>query len=110
MKYLNVKAYADLVEKSDKTIYKQIKKGTIEAVRVKKGYQVCVDTNMLKRLQKMERALEEAKSVLKAMEEESDAKSKKTDPAPPAPKKAGQTVVKKTVKKPLKKTVVKKGR
>jgi excisionase family DNA binding protein len=97
MKYMSVKTYAEMVDKSDKTIYKQIKKGSLEAVRVKKGYQVCVDANMLKRLTKMEKALAEAKEELNALQEEKDETRQKTS----VPKKK---VSKKSDKKtPLKK-------
>ena len=109
MKYMSVKVYAELVEKSDKTIYKQIKNGSLEAVRVKKGYQVCVDANMLKRLKKISRALEEAQHALKTVKEEIDAKSEKKAPAPTAPKKSGTGQrVKPVQKKNIKKTPLKK--
>jgi hypothetical protein len=109
MKHLSVKAYAELVDKSDKTIYKQITKGTISAVKTKKGFQVCVDANMLKRMSKLEKALEEAKSALKTLEEEkNDAKTTQTAAAPAAPKK--KSAVQRPgagVKKPLKKRTAK---
>ena len=105
MKLMSVKKYSELVGKSDKTIYKQIKKGTLEAVKVKKGYQVCVDANLLKCLGKMEKALEEAKNALKKLEEEQDEKSKKTGTAKAAPKK---TAVKQPLKKSTAKTAPKK--
>lgn len=82
MKHLSVKAYAACVGKSDKTIYKQISKGKISAVKTKKGFQVCVDPNMMKRMRRLEKALEEAKSALKILEEEhNDAKSTQTPAA-----------------------------
>ena len=82
MKYMSVKAYAELVEKSDKTIYKQIKKGSIDSIRVKKGYRVCVDANMLKRMKKLEAALQAADKVLKTIEKEHRETTKKTASAP----------------------------
>ena len=84
---MSVKTYAELVDKSDKTIYKQIKNGSLEAVRVKKGYQVCVDANMLKRLKKLSKALDEARTALKSAKEDRNATSEKKAPAPTAPKK-----------------------
>lgn len=68
MKHLSVKAYAKLVDKSDKTIYRQITKGTISAVKVRKGFHVCVDPNMLKRMIRLEEALAEANDALKQRE------------------------------------------
>jgi len=87
MKYMSVKAYAALVDKSDKTIYKQIQKGTLDSMRVKKGYKVCVDTNLLKRLGRVEQALEEAQAALKAMREHHHEKSQTPGTAAPAPEK-----------------------
>jgi hypothetical protein len=84
---MSVKAYAELVDKSDKTIYKQIKKGSLGSVRVKKGYRVSVDTNMLKRIKRLEIALEEAKTQLKYMEKETREAAKKKTAASAAPEK-----------------------
>lgn len=108
MKYMSVKAYAELVDKSDKTIYKQIKKGSLDAVKVKKGYQVCVDANMLKRLQKVQKALDEAQAALKTAKEEEHAKSTKTSAASAPTKSVKKVVAKKPLKKTVKKPVAKK--
>jgi hypothetical protein len=111
MKHLSVKAYAELVGKSDKTIYKQINRGTINAVKVKKGFQVSVDANMLKRICKLETALEEAKIALKRLEEKKkDAKSTETAASTAAPKKKSaaqrlKPAVRKPLPKPVKKSV-----
>jgi hypothetical protein len=105
---MSVKAYAELVEKSDKTIYKQITKGTVRAVKVEKGFRVCVDPNMLKRMHRLEDALEEAKSALKLLEEEvRSEKSTTTAAASAAPqKKPVAKPVKTVTKRPAKPTAV----
>lgn len=69
MKLITVQAYAELIDKSEKTVYKMIKKGSVDAAKVDGRYRVSVDKNLLKAIDRTQHALEEAKAVLRSMEE-----------------------------------------
>lgn len=71
MKAFSVKAYAELVGKSEKTVYKMIKNGSVDAFKYDGKYLINVDTNLLKALTRTQEALEEANAVLKSFEAES---------------------------------------
>lgn len=110
MKTMSVKKYSELVGKSDKTIYKQIKKGTLPSEKVKKGYRVLVDANMLKCIEKLRKELDEMKKEEKKRNEKSEKKSTaKTAPKKTAVKRTvKKTALKPTAKKSLKKSPLKK--
>lgn len=102
MKNLTVKAYAELIDKSEKTVYKMIKNETIDAFKQEGKYRVNVDKNLLKVIDRTQKALEEAKAVLASMESAAAtpqpmAKPMKTAAKKPAPK-----------QKPMKKSTTKK--
>jgi len=110
---LGVKAYSNLIGKSDKTVYKMIKDGLIAAKKGKNGYEVIVDSYILEGYNDMHKELNELKSLLNDLDKrlqklESKSVNKK------APLKKVNKPVKKAVakapqvKKPLKKVLKKK--
>lgn len=115
MKEVSVKAYAALIGKSEKTVYKMIKKEDIDVFKRDGIYQIRVDRNLLKVIDRTQRALEEAKAVLASIEstvkEEPPAREvpaatpKKTVPRK---RRATAKVQKKSLKKPAAKVPLKK--
>lgn len=104
---ISVKAYADLIGKSDKTVYKMIKDGLVAAKKGKSGYEVVVDTFIHERSDDINKELgnlrETVKDLAKRIEKlESMSVKKKT-----VPKKIG-VPVKKTLKKSVAKAPLKK--
>lgn len=68
MKLLSVKSYAALIGKSEKTVYKMIKKESVDAIKKDGKYRIFVDKNLIKVIDRTQKALEEAKAVLQSME------------------------------------------
>lgn len=103
MKALTVKAYAELIGKSEKTVYKMIKNSSIDAFKIDGKYRVNVDKNLLKVIDRTQKALEEAKAVLHSMEVEKNAQEKpepvEQDVKPPKKTNLSAASFKKTVKK-----------
>lgn len=98
---ISVKAYAELIDKSDKTVYKMIKDGLLEASKKSKGYVIYVDSFMLNRCEDINKNLGSIKERMASFEsrlKDVEAK-KKSSPL-------GKKVVKK-LKKPIAKTLKK---
>jgi hypothetical protein len=113
MTQLTVKAYAELIGKNEKTVYKMIKKQTIDAVKEKGRYRVNVDKNLMKVIDRTQKALEEAKAVLTSIESTAVAVPQKQPTRKNAVKKPTAKRLKsvskpKPLKKSVKKTVAKK--
>jgi len=68
MKRMTVKVYAELVGKSEKTVYKMIKNKTVDAAKEDGKYRIRVDKNLLRVIDRTQKALEEAKAVLRSIE------------------------------------------
>jgi len=107
-KDLSVKAYAKLIAKSDKTVYKMIKDGLLAAKKKDKGYSIRVDNFMLNRCDDitesmctMKDLMQSFESRLKKLEEGGQKKSmtKKTKLSVKKP----LSKMKKSVKSPKKK-------
>ncbi|MBU1642124.1 helix-turn-helix domain-containing protein [bacterium] len=67
MEYLEVKAYAKLIGKSKKTVYKMIKNGFLPASKEGKSYKVAVDTNMTARHEATKEKINSMKAELAAL-------------------------------------------
>jgi excisionase family DNA binding protein len=67
MEYLDVKAYAKLIGKSKKTVYKMIKNGFLPASKEGKSYKVAVDTNMTARHEETKEKINSMKAELLAL-------------------------------------------
>lgn len=107
MKALTVKAYAELIGKSEKTVYKMIKNSTIDAFKIDGKYRVNVDKNLLKVIDRTQKALEEAKAVLHSIETEKHENEMLTKSARLKPVKKDAASKANTSAKALKKTVKK---
>ncbi len=110
---LSVKAYSDLIRKSDKTVYKMIKDGLITAKKGKNGYEVVVDTYVLEGYNEIHKEVNELKGLLKELDKRLEkleskpvkkrALVKKAIAKAPKVKKPLKKVPKKTLKKSNKK-------
>ncbi len=67
MEYLEVKAYAKLIGKSKKTVYKMIKNGFLPATKEGKSYKVAVDTNMTAKHEETKEKISRMKAELIAL-------------------------------------------
>lgn len=108
-KDISVKAYAKLINKSDKTVYKMIKEGLVAAKKEDKGYVIRVDNFMLNRCEDMNKNLHTMKALMEEFELRLSTIEKK-ELKKPAQKKVVKKMLKplkKTVKKPLKKSTKK---
>lgn len=104
---ISVKAYGDLIGKSDKTVYKMIKDGLVAAKKGKSGYEIIVDTNIREQSDDINKELgklrETVKNLAKRIEKlESMSVKKKTV------SKKVSVPVKKTLKKSIAKAPLKK--
>ena len=72
LKKLSVKEYAKLIGKNEKTVYRMIKEESLFAVKVNGKFRLNVDKNLLKVIDRAQKALEEAKTVLLSIEKASD--------------------------------------
>jgi len=107
-KDISVKAYAKLINKSDKTVYKMIKEGLIAAKKEDKGYVIRVDNFMINRYEDMNKNLHAMKELLESFELRLAKVEKKETKKPVKPvKKAIKKPLTKTLKKTAKKTVLK---
>ena len=115
---ISVKAYANLIGKSDKTVYKMIKDDLVVAKKGKHGYEVVVDSYILEHYNDMNKEFSLLTKVVDALDKrlktlESTSMTKKTavKKATPMTKKVLKKapVKSKTIstKKPLKKIVKK---
>lgn len=108
MKYLSVKEYANLIGKSNKTVYKMIDDGFVAATKEGKILRVAVDTNILK---KYDASMEYVREILKELTQlkkrvsELESKKKKTVVKKSVVK--NKTPLKKVKKAPLKKSTKK---
>jgi len=118
-KEISVKAYAKLINKSDKTIYKMIKEGLIAAKKKDKAYVIRVDNFMFDRCEDINKSIHTMKELMESFAlrldkmEKSVPKSllkktvlkKSVKPLVKSKKKPslkiGKKIVKKTVAKPL---------
>jgi len=113
---MSVKEYARLVGKSEKTVYKKIKGKRINAVKENRKYLIRVDKNLLKVIDRTQKALEETIALLLSIEDASDRLKKlplsvSTPPMPISTKKRVKSIVDKAptpLKKSPKKTAAKK--
>lgn len=97
-KYVSVKNYASLINKSDKTVYKMIKEGLVAARKGEKGYEVRVDNFMINRSEEINKSLRTMKALIESFELRLDALEKKG---------VNKDIVEKKLVKPLKKLVKK---
>ncbi len=97
-KYISVKEYAALINKSDKTVYKMIKDGLVEARKEDKGYEVRVDNFMMSRCDKINQNLQKMSELIERFEERLDNLEKRG---------VKKEVVEKKLVKPLQKIVKK---
>lgn len=95
MELISVKRYSELIDKSDKTVYKMIQKGKINAAKVKKGYKVEIDPYLLAIVKEQADTITALKSELAKLENAVVAEPVKEVPL----KKA--VVKKAAVKKPI---------
>ena len=117
MKYLSVKEYANLIGKSNKTVYKMIDEGFVAATKEGKALKVAVDTNILKKydasmeyIEEILKELVQLKKRVSELESQKKVSAKKSVIKKKAPvKKLKKAPLKKSVtnKKPLKKTTKK---
>lgn len=112
-KEVSVKAYAKLINKSDKTVYKMIKEGLIAANKKDKGYMIRIDNFMLNRCEDMNKNLDAIKELIESLVtrleklEKKEMKTAKKSVKKPLTKRINKPLkkrVKKTVSKPLKKS------
>jgi hypothetical protein len=100
-KDISVKAYAKLINKSDKTVYKMIKDGLIGASKKSKGYVIRVDSFMLNRCEDINKNLHSMKELMASFESRLKELEEKKKNKPLVKK------VLKTAKKPIVKTLKK---
>lgn len=67
MKSFSVKAYAELIGKSEKTVYKMIKSGSVDAYKYDGKFLIHVDPNLLKTLQRVQDECDELKRLLEQL-------------------------------------------
>ena len=107
---MRVKAYAKLIERNERTVYKMIKDGLLLTQKEEGKIQIMVDKNLIKILERTQLALQECKTILLSIEEASETlkkPSKNKVATKPLPKKSS-VKMKKTVKtKPLKRSLKK---
>ena len=109
-KTMGVKAYAELIERNEKTVYKMIKDGLLLTQKEQGKIQIMVDKNLIKILERTQLALEECKSILLSIEEASETLKKPTRSklaTKPIPKKSSLKMKKPIKTKPLKKSLKK---
>lgn len=108
-KDISVKAYAKLIDKSDKTVYKMIKDGLIGANKKSKGYVIRVDSFMLNRCEDINKNLHSMKELMASFESRLKDVEAKNQRKPLAKKivKAVKKPIPKTLKKAPKKTTAK---
>lgn len=88
MRRMSVKEYARLVGKSEKTVYKKIKNTRINAVKEKGKYLIPVDKNLIKVIERTQKALEETTNLLLSIGDVSEKLKKTTFSVSNAPKPA----------------------
>jgi len=104
-KDVSVKAYAKLINKSDKTVYKMIKDGLLGANKKAKGYEIRVDSFMLNRCEDINKNMHNMKELIESFElrlkevEQKLEKKKKN----PIQKKKMKPLLKTIKKSPMKK-------
>ncbi len=105
---MHVKAYAKLIERNEKTVYKMIKDGMLLTHKEQGKIQIMVDKNLIKILERTQLALEECKTMLLSIDEASKTlRQPSKNKTKPLPKKSS-VKMKKTIKtKPLKKSLKK---
>jgi len=101
-KDISVKAYAKLINKSDKTVYKMIKDGLLGAKKKAKGYEIRVDSFMLSRCEDINENIFTMKELMQSFESRLKEVEKKTE------KKKVVISTKQGAKKPVMKKVLKK--
>ncbi|PHR57490.1 MAG: hypothetical protein COA44_05460 [Arcobacter sp.] len=101
-KYITVKAYAKLIDKSDKTVYKMIKDGLVTAKKKEKTYAIRVDNFMLNRCEDITKSLYTMKELMQGFESRLKELEEKSS------KKSVLKKIKVAVKKPIKKGSIKK--
>jgi len=116
-KELSVKAYAKLINKSDKTVYKMIKEGLVAARKKDKAYVIRVDNFMLDRCEDMHKHIHTMKELMDSFSfrlEKLEKKEKNKTVKKSVLKKSVKPLTKtkkkplvKTGKKPVKKTLAK---
>ncbi len=107
---MGVKAYAKLIEKNEKTVYKMIKDGLLLTQKEQGKIQIMVDKNLIKILERTQLALQECKSMLLSIEEASETLKKPAKnklATKPIPKKSSVKMKKPIKTKPLKKSLKK---
>ena len=67
---LSVKEYAKLINKSDKTVYKMIKEGLVNAKKEKNEYAVLIDAYLIARYQDINKSLSEIKVMMALLTKE----------------------------------------
>lgn len=102
-KEISVKAYAKLINKSDKTVYKMIKEGLVAASKKDKSYMIRVDNFMLDRCEDMQKSIYTMKALMESFSlrlEKIEKKERKTVSKKVTVKKKLKPL-KKSIKKPL---------
>ena len=109
-KTMGVKAYAKLIERNEKVVYKMIKDGILSTHKEQGKIQITVDKNLIKILERTQLALEECKSILLSIEKASEAlrkPSKNKVVTKSTPKKRNLKMKTSVKTKPLKKSLKK---
>jgi len=112
-KDISVKAYAKLINKSDKTVYKMIKDGLIGANKKAKGYEIRVDSFMLNRCEDINKNMHTMKELMQSFESrlnEIESKTKQKKVVTPLKKSMKKPIMKKVVKKTAVKSIRKSGK
>ena len=104
MDKVSVKEYAAVINRSESTVYRMIKKGTLEAKKGKKGFEILIDLSQLKCYTKQCKEMKKLKAQVKELKAQIASVAK----AVPKKKIAKKTVKKAAPKKATVKKVVKK--
>ncbi|MDF1880169.1 hypothetical protein JHD50_02435 [Sulfurimonas sp. MAG313] len=104
-KDISVKAYAKLIDKSDKTVYKMIKDGLVAAKKKDKGYEIRVDNFMLNRCEDINKSLHTMKTLMNDFSKEVEELKLSVDKIKESNKNSRKKLVLNKKLKPIKKVV-----